>query len=241
MQTSSRQRHGRGPWAAPSASDPGLPAGARRAVVGGVLALHLIGGWALLQVREVREALHEAAPMFVDLIAPPQPAPPPLAPPPPPLPQPVPKLLPPPAPVIAAAPLPAPAPFVAPPPEPAPPAPPEPPAALAPPAPAAPPAPPPAPKEIPASAIEYLEPPAPVYPRASRRLNEAGLVVVRVFVDVDGLPRQVQLLQSSGFARLDEAALEGVRQARFKPWTENGRATAGWARIPIPFELERRP
>ena len=39
--------------------------------------------------------------------------------------------------------------------------------------------------------------------------------------------------------KLDEAALEGVRQARFKPPTENGRALSGWARIPIPFELEQ--
>jgi periplasmic protein TonB len=104
------------------------------------------------------------------------------------------------------------------------------------PAPAAPPA---APRELPASAIQYLEPPVPVYPRASRRLGESGLVVVRVFVDADGMPRQLQIAQSSGFVRLDDAALEGVRRARFKPPTENGRPTAGWARIPIPFELER--
>lgn len=241
MQTPSRPRHGAGPWAAPSAPDQGLPAAARRAVVGGVLALHLIGGWALLQVREVREALHEAAPLFVDLIAPQVPEPPPVTPTPPP-PPPAPKLPPPPAPLLTVAPTPAPAPFVAPPPpDPVPPAPPEPPVALAPPTPPAPPAPAAPPKEIPASAIDYLEPPAPVYPRASRRLNEAGLVVVRVFVDVDGLPRQVQVLQSSGFVRLDEAAVEGVRQARFKPWRQDGRAAAGWARIPIPFELEQRP
>ena len=49
----------------------------------------------------------------------------------------------------------------------------------------------------------------------------------------------MQLAQSSGFARLDEAALAGVQRARFKPYTENGVPTAGWARIPIPFELER--
>ena len=94
-------------------------------------------------------------------------------------------------------------------------------------------------RELPASAIQYLEPPAPVYPRASRRLGESGLVIVRVFVDADGMPRQLQIAQSSGFVRLDEAALDGVRRARFKPPTENGRPTAGWARIPIPFELEK--
>ncbi|MBX3604491.1 MAG: energy transducer TonB [Piscinibacter sp.] len=219
-----------------------LPPAQKRAVVAAILVLHGAAAWGLLQLSPVREALAEAAPMFVDLLAPPAPEKPPEPPPPPPPPpRPIPKRPPPPAPVIAAPPAPAPAPFVVepPPPEPAPPAPPEVPVIVAAPAPPAPPAPPPPPKEIPASAIQYLEPPAPVYPRLSRRLNESGLVVVRVYVDTDGMPRTVQVLQSSGFARLDDAAVEGVRRARFRPYTENGRPTAGWARIPIPFELEK--
>lgn len=224
---------------APNRDD--LPPAQRRAAVAAILLLHGAAAWGLLQVDAVRAAVAEAAPLFVELIAPPAPERPPE--PPAPQPTPVQKLPPPPAPVIAAAPrVDAPAPFVVPeaPTEPAPVAPPAPPVVVvAAPAPPAPPAPPPAPKELPASAIQYLEPPAPDYPRASRRLGEAGLVVVRVFVGTDGLPKQLQLLQSSGFVRLDEAALEGVRRARFKPPTENGQPTAGWARIPIPFELEK--
>lgn len=221
--------------------DADLPPALRRAVVAVILALHGVAAWGLLQIDAVREAVGEAVPLFVDLIAPPAPAPErtpePPAPPPP---KPLPKTPPPPAPLIAAAPNPTPvAPaFVAPEP-PREPAPPEAVVIAAEPAPPAPPAPPPPARELPASAIQYLEPPAPSYPRASRRLGESGLVIVRVFVDADGLPRQLQVAQSSGFARLDEAALDGVRRARFKPPTENGRPTAGWARIPIPFELEK--
>ncbi len=222
---------------APSQRDDGLGHGARRAVVLGIVALHGVGVYAALQVPAVRQALAEASPMFVSLVAPTQPVPP--APPPPPEPVSLPKKTPPVAPVITAAPAPAPAVFTAPAPEPEP----APPvvavAAPVAPAPPAPPAPPPPPKNIPASAIQYLEPPAPEYPRLSRRLGEAGLVVVRVYVDEAGLPRSVQLAQSSGFVRLDEAALAGVQRARFKPYSENGVPTAGWARIPIPFELER--
>jgi protein TonB len=96
-----------------------------------------------------------------------------------------------------------------------------------------------APRQIPASSIDYLERPAPVYPRASIRLNESGVVVVRVFIDPAGLPRRVELARSSGHPRLDEAAVSGVQQARFKPPTENGLPISGWARIEIPFELER--
>lgn len=218
-----------------------LPPAQKRAVVAAIVALHGVAIWGLLQIAPVRAALAEAAPMFVDLLAPPAPEKPPESAPPPPTP--VPKKPPPPLPVLAAAPSPVPAPFVVapPPPEPVPPAPPEVPVAvpaLAP-APPAPPAPPPPPKEIPAAAIQYLEPPSPTYPRLSRRMNETGLVIVRVYVDTEGLPRTVQVLQSSGFARLDDAAVEGVRRARFKPYAENGTPTAGWARIPIPFELEK--
>jgi len=224
----------RRPFAAPR-SDDALPPGQRRAVVATIVALHGLAGWGLLQVEQVRQALVEAAPLFVDLIAPPAPPPPPEAPRPPP----PPRVIKPPAPLIAAAPATTGAPlFVEPPPEPVAPPEPPPPQIVAAPPPAAAPLPAP-PKEIPASAIQYLEPPAPVYPRLSRRLGESGLVVVRVFVDVDGQPRQVQVLQSSGHARLDEAAVEGVRKARFRPCTENGQPVAGWARIPIPFELEK--
>lgn len=95
-----------------------------------------------------------------------------------------------------------------------------------------------APRQIPPSAIQYLVLPDIAYPSASRRLNEQGLVVVAVFMDTEGLPQQVQIAQSSGYDRLDQAALVGVRRARFRPYTDNGQALAGWARIPIPFELE---
>ncbi len=95
------------------------------------------------------------------------------------------------------------------------------------------------PKLIPPSMIRYIEPPTLTYPTASRRLGESGTVVVRVYVDEAGLPRWVQVAQSSGYVRLDEAAVAAVQQTRFVPYMENGQATAGWARIPFPFELER--
>jgi protein TonB len=239
----------------------GLSPGQLRAVVAGVVALHAAAGWGLLQVAAVREVLAESAPVFVRLLDVPAPAPlPERAPPPAPPPRvtspaasPAP-VLPPPV-RIAAAPTPAPAPWVAPRPEPeappvAPAAPPAPaPAAPAPPPAAAPapapsPAPPAAPapaavRSIPPSAVQYLEPPAPTYPRTSIRLHETGVVTVRVFIGEDGLPRQVQLARSSGFPRLDESAVSAVQKARFRPPTENGQPLSGWARIDIPFELEK--
>ena len=224
---------------APAARADGLTRAQRRATVAAIVSLHAAAAWGLMQVREVRDAVTQAAPIFVQMLAPePPPAPPlpPPPPPPPPPPRPRPKIVRP-APVIAAAPSPAPAVFEtpAPPPEPPAPEPVAPPVAEAPPAP---PPPPPPPKNIPPSAVRYLEPPAPVYPRASQRARESGRVVVRVYIDEAGLPRSVLLSRSSGFTRLDDAAVAAVRKARFRPYTENGHPTAGWALIPLAFDLD---
>lgn len=86
--------------------------------------------------------------------------------------------------------------------------------------------------------MEYIDPPAPTYPAASRRLNESGRVLIRVEIDAHGRARQVQLTRSSGSNRLDEAALAAVRAARFKPYTENGQPLVVWTTVPIVFELE---
>ena len=104
---------------------------------------------------------------------------------------------------------------------------------------AAPPAPAPAPKIIPASEVQYLEPLSLEYPRLAKRMGETGRVVVRVFIDEGGLAHNARVDRSSGHPRLDEAATAAVQKARFKPYTENGRAVAGWAFIPIDFELEK--
>jgi protein TonB len=228
-----------------------LGVGPRRAMVGVVLAAHLVLGWGLLQIREVRETVAEAAPLVVSWIAPVTPPPPAvIEPPPPPRSQPVVKRQRPPEPkVVSAAPHPAPAPFVAPAPLPEPPA----PVPVAPPAPAvaaapaaapiapppAPVAPPPAPKVIPASAVQYLEPIALEYPRLSKRNGETGRVLIRVYIDEAGLAKNLQVNRSSGHPRLDEAALAAIQKARFKPYTENGQPVAGWAVIPLEFELEK--
>jgi protein TonB len=215
-----------------------LARGERRLLVAGVAGLHVLALWGLIQVDAVRQAVHEVSPLIVDFIAPeaaPQPStPPPTSRPPVPAPRPTP------APVLAAAPtpVPVPAPFVVPAPEPVP----APAAAVvqaapAPPAPVAPPAP-PAPTLLPATAVRYLVPPPIEVPMASRRLGESGIVVLRVLVDTAGLPKQITLHKSSGFARLDEQAISATRKARFVPQTENGTPIEVIATVTAQYELE---
>ena len=224
-----------------------LPAGAsydrltslqRRVMVGAIVAAHGAGLWALMQVREVREAVADVAPMFVSLVAPA--APPKVAPPPPPPAVPVRRPIVPEPRLIAAAPSPAPAPFVAaPPPEPVPPEP-APVAVAAPVAPVAPPpAPAPAPRNLSASAVQYLEPLQVEYPRLSKRLGETGMVMLRIFIDEAGRVREAQVSRTSGHPRLDDAAMAAVQKARFKPPSENGQALSGYAQVPVEFQLEK--
>ena len=211
----------------------------RRAMVGAIGVAHLAALWALLQVREVRDAVADVAPIFVSLVAP-EPPPKVVLPPPPPAP-PVRRHITPERAVVAAAPTPAPAPFVvAPPPEPMPPEPA--PVAVAPPV-AAPPAPPPpapaAPRNLPTSSVEYLEPLQVEYPRLSKRLGETGIVMLRIFIDEAGRVRDAQVGRTSGHPRLDDAAMAAVQKARFKPPTVNGQAVSGYAQVPVDFQLER--
>jgi len=64
----------------------------------------------------------------------------------------------------------------------------------------------------------------PDYPPVSRRLGEQGTVVLEVLVDANGRAVEATVMQSSGFARLDEAAVEGVkRNYRFAPGTVDGK------------------
>lgn len=97
----------------------GLTKGQLRAVIAAIAAIHVGGGWALLQIPAVRDAVTEAVPIFVNFVPAPEPPKPDLPPPPPPPPRPTPRP-PAPAPIVAAPPSPAPAPFTVPPPPPVP-------------------------------------------------------------------------------------------------------------------------
>lgn len=98
--------------------------------------------------------------------------------------------------------------------------------------------PPPAPREFQASAVSYLVPPVLTYPRVSRELGEQGSALLRVLVDERGKPTDIQVLKSSGYPRLDQQAVQAMRNARFKPHVEDGIARPMWVRTPQTFILE---
>jgi protein TonB len=77
-----------------------------------------------------------------------------------------------------------------------------------------------------------------MYPSLSKRLGETGKVFLRAHVLPDGQPDQVEIRTSSGYARLDNAAAEAVRRARFVPRRVGGVAVDQWVLVPISFNLE---
>lgn len=96
----------------------------------------------------------------------------------------------------------------------------------------------PAPLVPPVFDAAYLRNPAPLYPLMSRKRGERGRVLLRVRVNPEGAAEEVLLGDSSGFARLDEAAAAAVRQWRFVPAREGERPVAAWVLVPIEFSME---
>jgi protein TonB len=80
----------------------------------------------------------------------------------------------------------------------------------------------------------------PDYPLASKRLGEEGRVLVNVLILPDGTAGEVQILKSSGFSRLDAAAVEHVlRGWRFVPARRDGEAVAFWGSFGVTYRITR--
>ncbi|MFH0934075.1 MAG: TonB family protein [Pseudomonadota bacterium] len=78
----------------------------------------------------------------------------------------------------------------------------------------------------------------PVYSDASRMAREQGRTLLKVIVDVDGKPKSVEVSESSGYLRLDQAAIEAVRGWRFIPAKQAGKPIEDWTLVPLSFRLD---
>lgn len=102
---------------------------------------------------------------------------------------------------------------------------------------------PPAPPVIvlPSSNAAYLNNPPPAYPPLSVRLNEQGTVRLRAYVGTNGRASSITVMRSSGFPRLDQAAVESVYRWRFAPGTRDGQPIPMWTEVPVRFQLSLNP
>lgn len=78
----------------------------------------------------------------------------------------------------------------------------------------------------------------PGYPRYSRIHEEEGSTILSVEIQADGSLGKVEIVQSSGYRRLDAAAVEAVRKADFIPARKAGRTVTSRERIVFRFDLE---
>lgn len=87
-------------------------------------------------------------------------------------------------------------------------------------------------------AARYTTAPRPIYPALSKRLGEQGTVTLKVRADAQGAVSDAVVLQGSGHARLDNAAIDAVREARVVPRKgTDGRGVGAWYKASIQFTL----
>jgi TonB family protein len=77
----------------------------------------------------------------------------------------------------------------------------------------------------------------PEYPNESFKNAEQGTVVLDVLVTSEGSVGNVSVIESSGFWRLDEAAIKALWNWKFNPAKENGIAINQSVKISIPFKI----
>lgn len=83
-----------------------------------------------------------------------------------------------------------------------------------------------------------LRNPGPAYPFLSRRAREEGVVLLKVLVSTHGRAARLEIDKSSGFERLDEAALKTVAKWRFVPASQAGQPREAWVLVPVTFSLD---
>jgi len=78
----------------------------------------------------------------------------------------------------------------------------------------------------------------PDYPMLSRRRGESGTAYVRFVVGLTGRIEDVELKKSSGYDRLDAAAVAAMHDSSCKPYLENGEPVRAAYTQPFAFSLQ---
>jgi periplasmic protein TonB len=77
----------------------------------------------------------------------------------------------------------------------------------------------------------------PDYPALSRRRGETGVAYVRFVVGLSGQIESIELKKSSGYGRLDDAALAAMHDSSCKPYLEDGQPVRAAYTQPFDFSL----
>jgi protein TonB len=85
----------------------------------------------------------------------------------------------------------------------------------------------------------HMSNPRPSYPKLSRRRGEEGTVLLEVLILVDGSVGKVRIKKSSGFRRLDKAALKAVKRWHYQAAKRGSLAIEYWYLQPLKFHLKQ--
>lgn len=83
----------------------------------------------------------------------------------------------------------------------------------------------------------HLNNPKPAYPVASRKMAEEGTVKLSVYILANGTVAEIRLKKSSGYPRLDEAAIKAVKQWRYLPARQGDTPIPYWYTQDVHFSL----
>ncbi len=85
--------------------------------------------------------------------------------------------------------------------------------------------------------VKVIKNPAPHYPSLSRRLNEEGLVVLKIQVHADGSVGKITVVEEPGYPRLVKATISAVKKSTFQPALKNGKAVEDTIVLRFRFKL----
>jgi protein TonB len=83
----------------------------------------------------------------------------------------------------------------------------------------------------------YRENTPPLYPEIARIRGYEGIVLVAVEILPDGRVGNTKIRKSSGYAILDQSAVQAVKPWKFEPARKKGKPFAIWVELPIKFVL----
>jgi TonB family protein len=95
-----------------------------------------------------------------------------------------------------------------------------------------------APVSMPNSEASELNNPKPPYPAISKKLREQGLVLLKACISANGAIDSLDLKQGSGYPRLDQVAIQTVKQWKFIPAKKGSTPIPMCYELPVKFILE---
>jgi TonB family protein len=83
----------------------------------------------------------------------------------------------------------------------------------------------------------YKENSPPLYPEIARVRGYEGIVLVSAEILPNGRVGKVKIRKSSGYAILDQSAIQAVKPWKFEPAKKSGNPFTAWVELPIKFIL----